>query len=133
MTEHEQPKEVLSFLNEYVASLGCKKLKVILLSKSQVQHLRAQDAQYKPHVQLVEGQLEKDGLRVAANLSSLLMKRRTPQGANTQRRVSRLVDLVGNVNSVGGRRMKPGDRNYADEDDDEELLLPPAHESELVE
>ena len=120
--EDEESKEVLSFLNEYVASLtGGKKFSVILLSKSQVQILRVQDAQYKSHIQDVEGQLEKDGLKVAANLSSLLMKHKHPQAANQQRKVSKLVDLVGNVNYVVGRRMKSGVRKDSDEDDDEEL------------
>ena len=90
--EDEQLKEVLSFLNEYVASLtGVKKFSVTLLSRGQIQTLREQDAQYKSHVQDVEGQVEKVGLKVADNLSSLLLKHKHPQGANQQRKVSKLV------------------------------------------
>ena len=124
--EHEQSKEVLAFLIEYVGKLtGGDKSKVILLSKKQVALLRAQDAQYRTHIQFVEDQVEKDGLKVAANLSSLLMKRKHPEKFHTQRKVSNLCDLVSNVNTLVNRRRQPGNRKDSedDEDDDDEDLL----------
>ena len=119
--EHEQSKEVLAFLIEYVGKLtGGNKSKVILLTKKQVALLRAQDAQYQTHVQFVEDQVEKDGLRVAANLSSLLMKRKNPEKLHTQRKVSNLCDLVSNVNTLVKRRRQPGNRKDSDDDEDDE-------------
>ena len=124
--EREQSKDVLAFLIEYMAKLtGGNKSKVNLLSKKQVALLRAQDDQYRTHAQFVDDQVERDGLRVAANLSSLLMKRKNQEKLQTQRKVSVLADLVKNVNTLVNRRKQPGNRKDAedDEDDDDEDLL----------
>ena len=89
--------------------------------------LRAQDDQYRTHAQFVDDQVERDGLRVAANLSSLLMKRKNQEKLQTQRKVSVLADLVKNVNTLVNVRhsKQPGNRKDAedDEDDDDEDLL----------
>ena len=119
--EHEQSKEVLAFLLEYVGKLtGGNKSKVILLTKKQVAVLRWQDEQYKTQIQFVEEQVEKEGLRVAGNLSSLLMKGKNLEKIGTQRKVSHLCDLVSNVNTLVKRRRKPVKRKHVDDEEDDE-------------
>ena len=125
--EHEQSKEVLAFLIEYVGKLtGGNKSKVILLTKKQVAVLRWRDEQYKAQIQFVEEQVEKEGLRVAGNLSSLLMKGKNLENICTQRKVSHLCDLVSNVNTLVKRRRKPVKwKHVDDEEDDEDDEEPP--------
>ena len=125
--EHEQSKEVLAFLIEYVGKLtGGNKSKVILLTKKQVAVLRWQDEQYKAQIQFVEEQVEKEGLRLCGNLSSLLMKGTNLETIGTQKRVSHLCDLVSNVNTLVKRRRKPVKRKHLDdEEDDEDHEEPP--------
>ena len=119
--EDEQSKVVLAFLVEYVGKLtGGNRSKVILLTKQQVAVLRWQDEKYKAQIQCVDEQVEKEGLRVCGNLSSLLMKN-TNQAKNcTQKRVSHLCDLVSNVNTLVKRRRKPVKRKHVDDEEDDE-------------
>ena len=71
---------------EYVGKLTSgNKSKVILLTKKQVAVLRWRDEQYKAQIQFVEEQVEKEGLRVAGNLSSLLMKGKNLEKIGTKK------------------------------------------------
>ena len=119
--EDEQSKVVLAFLVEYVGKLtGGKRSKVILLTKQQVAVLRWQDEKFKAQIQCVDEQVEKEGLRVCGNLSSLLMKSANQEKKETQQRVSHLCDLVSNVNTLVKRRRKPVKRKDVDDDEDDE-------------
>jgi hypothetical protein len=64
--------------------------------------------------------VEKEGLRVAGNLRSLLMKGKNLENIGTQRKVSHLCDLVSNVNTLVKRRRKPVNRKHLDDDEDDE-------------
>ena len=118
--QKKQAEDVMNFLDmHFKRLLKGKKMKGLLLPPEKVALLRLQDDQFRNHVQSSEQQLEQDGLEVANNLSKLLMKRRYQEGARTQRRVSKLVDLVARVNAVAERRKKKADRDDSEADDEE--------------
>ena len=118
-------EDLVPFLHAHLAKLESVKFRIRVLTNEGVEDLRWQHEHVKAHIQRVGSEISTAGLRVADNLSALLLKRNNPHSAATQRRVGRLVDLVTTVNTVVGRRVRVEDKSVSEhlqslEEDDED-------------
>ena len=81
-----------------------------LMSVEEVAALRQLDDVYKNQMQNLETGMVSQGLNLAANLSTMLMKRKNHESKTTQRKVSRLVDMSATINTIAARRIRVEDR-----------------------
>lgn len=98
-----------------------------LMSVDEVAALRQQDDVYKNKMQNLETGMVSQGLKIADNLSTMLMKWKNHESKTTQRKVGRLVDMSARINTIAARRILVEDRQSIHEvlqNDDEgaELL-----------
>ena len=98
-----------------------------LMSVEEVAALRQLDDVYKNQMQNLETGMVSQGLNIAANLSTMLMKRKNHESNTTQRKVSRLVDMSATINIIAARRIRVEDSQsihgiLQDDDEGAELL-----------
>ena len=127
LAEIDVTEEIVPFLKVHMAKFASENFKIRVLTNEEVEDLRKQDEKFKAHMESVESEISTAGLRVADNLSALLLKRKNPQSSATQRMVGRLVDLVSTLITVVGRRVRVEDKSISEHlqiDEEDEDIAP---------
>ena len=81
-----------------------------LMSVEDVAALRQQDNVYNNQMQNLETGMVSQGLKIADNFFTMVMKRKSHESNTTQRKVSRLVDMSATINTIAARRIRVEDR-----------------------